>query len=168
MEMFKDIYKNKVKVLSMGNCNVDITYIVDKIPSADEEALVKKLFIFPGGSASNIAIAVSRLGHLSGIIGFIGNDKYGVFLKDNFIKNNVDIGGLRIVEGDTGRVIILVEERTGKRAMIAYRGVNTNLYKVDIPDSILTDINSFHISSVSARIVLGRLYKVKKRVFSMR
>ncbi len=163
MKDFKRIWKKKIKVLSMGNCNVDVVYIVDKIPSSDEETIAKKVFLYPGGSASNIAVAVSKLGHTSGIIGFIGNDRYGTFLKDNFIRNKVDIRGLNIVEGETGRVIILVEESTGKRAMIAYRGVNTKIYEIDIPNNILRDVDNFHISSISASIVLEKLYKVKRR-----
>ena len=163
MKVFEEIFKRKIVVASIGNCNVDMFYIVDKIPSLDEEALAINHFLFPGGAASNFAIAVSKLGHISKIIGLIGKDEYGAFLKNNFVKHGVDISCLKVIEGHTGRVIILVEEKTGNKVMVAYRGVNSKISDIVFSYRDLKNINNFHASSVLVSDIIDKFRIVKDK-----
>ncbi|OYT31445.1 MAG: hypothetical protein B6U94_03045 [Thermofilum sp. ex4484_79] len=163
MNDYEKIFQNRKTVVSLGNCNVDLVYLVDKIPLADEEALAVDFKTFPGGSASNFAVAISKFGYCSKMIGILGSDHYGNFLLDNFKQSGVDVSKVRIVKGPTGRVLILVEKGTGNRAMIAFRGVNLKLSELNISEKEFENVDHFHTSSTSIKIILDVFKKAKNR-----
>ena len=78
-------------VIAVGNANLDLIATVDKLPGLDEKVIIHKLQEFPGGSASNYAVSISRLGMKSGFIGRVGSDEQGRFLINSLKKDGVDV-----------------------------------------------------------------------------
>ncbi len=139
-------------VVAIGNANVDIIMYVDKVPEEDEAIEAYDSIISAGGSASNYAVALARLGMKSGFIGRIGKDSFGEFIKKEFEKEGVDISNL-IVDNEhpTGKVFIIVT-RNGVRRMIAYRGANAYMSREDIDEKYVSKAKVVHVASIRKKL----------------
>lgn len=56
---------------------------------------------YVGGNAVNVAVYIKRLGGEAVYAGVVGNDPYGVRVKEELSKKNVDISMVKTVEGQT-------------------------------------------------------------------
>jgi len=136
------------EVVAIGNANVDIIMYVDKVPAEDEAVEAYDTIISAGGSASNYAVALSRLNVKSGFIGRIGNDSFGEFIRKEFEKERVDISHLKVDDKyPTGKVFIIVT-RDGIRRMIAYRGANARISKDDLDEEYISKAKIVHAASI--------------------
>jgi len=117
-------------VLAVGNINIDLSFYARRSPKSDEEILAKDFTLFHGGSAANFAVATSRLGLRSGILGCVGADSFGEEALSALRAEGVSTkftGSAKTRK--TGAVCVVVEEN-GLRRMIAYRGANEELMRV--------------------------------------
>src|SRR5689334_17269422 len=60
-----------------------------------------------GGSPANVAVGLARLGARSAMLGVIGEDEFGIYLRQSLSSEGVDVSHLRQTgEGKTGLVFI--------------------------------------------------------------
>lgn len=97
---------------------------VDKIPTGGRLALVDSLKLYSGGCAMNASIDLSKLGSSVAIIGMIGNDSFGKFLKEDLEKNNVNTGGLIIDDTISTSSSIVLVDSSGERSFLHLIGSN--------------------------------------------
>ena len=84
-----------------------------------------------GGSESNVAIALARLGHKVGWFSKVGDDEFGVYIINSIRAEGVDVSRVKIdITKSTG---ILFKER--------YQNPNPNVYYYR-KDSAATSINT--------------------------
>jgi len=115
------------RVLAVGNINIDLTFYMEKSPELDSEAFARDFISSNGGSASNFAVGVARLGLRSGIVGCVGGDSRGREAIKAFRREGVSVDLVKSLEGErTGVVCVLVDPR-GTRTMVAFRGANRRL-----------------------------------------
>ncbi len=150
-------------VISCGNANIDMYYVVDELPQRDQEAIAEEYYEFFGGAGSNVAVALAKLGLKSCFLGCVGNDTLGInFIKD-LEKHGVITKYIKIINNlGTGRVIILVRKDTGEKSMIAYRGANLVLNANLFPDEVFENCRHLHISSIRPEVALDFLKKAKR------
>lgn len=149
-----------MSVISFGNANVDIVYYVNSIPGPDEQSEAVSVETYPGGSAANFAVTLAMLGVRTYFVGRVGSDKYGDYLLSAYSEKGVIVDYVKRVEGPTGRTIILVEIKEGRRAMIALRGVNSTLSPDDLGE-VLGRGKHIHLSSVKTDVSLKVFKKAK-------
>ncbi len=82
---------SKFDVICFGDINVDYIGRMERIPDIDEELPINNLEKFCGGAATNVAVALSRLGKKTGYIGSIGNDSNGIELLARLRDEGVDV-----------------------------------------------------------------------------
>ncbi|WP_339837691.1 sugar kinase [Paenibacillus sp. FSL R7-0272] len=80
---------------------------------------------FVGGSPSNIAINVNRLGIRSHIVSAVGEDGFGTFLLNRLGEAGMDTGGVRRVNEATSMVV--VSKSKGTPVPIFYRAADFQL-----------------------------------------
>lgn len=68
------------------------------MPKNGETIQSKKIQTGFGGKGANQIIAASKLNSKTAIIGKLGSDTWGINYRENFIKNNVNIDFLELVE----------------------------------------------------------------------
>jgi ribokinase len=118
------------EVLAVGNINIDLSFFVERTPGPDSEIFASDFSLFSGGSASNIAVGVARLGLKSGIVGCVGGDSLGAYAVRALQREGVSTDLVKVIPGKrTGAVCVLVEVN-GSRRMVAYRGANLNLQEI--------------------------------------
>jgi ribokinase len=88
-----------------------------------------------GGQVSTALVTLARLGVRTGYLGVLGDDREGRFLVDLFAQAGVDTGRLRLrTELSTNVCLLLVEESTGRRAILCRRGVTAGDLMLDQSD----------------------------------
>jgi sugar/nucleoside kinase (ribokinase family) len=111
-----------VDVTSVGDVNIDIlTEPIDEI-GEEEQKIVEEIKIKVGGGAANFAIWLNNLGMKVRLIGLIGNDYFGNFIKEQLKKTGLDIK-LKTISERTG-ITFGIQFKDGSKKLITYRGTN--------------------------------------------
>jgi ribokinase len=124
---------------------------VNKIPKAEEEAFVKDVKVFAGGSASNTIVGLSRLGLKTGYIGKVGKDADGDFLLNDLRKEGVDTYQVIRADGRSGNALIFVDE-SGNRAIIVDPGVNDTIRFEEIDLDYVSKFKLLHLTSFICKL----------------
>lgn len=111
----------------MGVITVDTVALVDRYPTEDERIVAHEIVRGGGGPAAVAAVALSRLGVKTAIIGTIGDDADGKEVLRIFEKEGVDTSGIAIGPSPTaGSVIVSSLERST-------RAINTRQPMIQAP-----------------------------------
>lgn len=106
---------------------------VEKIPSKGKLELVDTLGLYTGGCACSAAIDMAIIGRDVSIIGKIGNDGFGMFMKNSLEQKGVRTSGLIVdPDGATSASLVIVTP-DGERSFIHCTGSNGTLVESDIP-----------------------------------
>jgi len=111
-----------VDITSVGDVNIDIlTEPIDEI-GGDEQKIVEEIKIKVGGGAANFAIWLNNLGMKVRLIGLIGNDYFGNFIKEQLKQTGLDVK-LKTISERTG-ITFGIQFKDGSKKLITYRGTN--------------------------------------------
>lgn len=105
----------------------------------------------PGGAPANVAVAVKNLGQEACFIGQVGQDHFGLFLKQVLINKAVDTEGLLLSKDYPTSLAIVSISDEGERSFSFYRKYNADVM-VEMNDLFKRKIDEsdiFHIGSVS-------------------
>jgi len=159
------------EVFCLGAVNLDLTYRVDDLAEflkewgtgltrGGEEALFGEAEArlvdslgrfgqptgrFGGGSAANTAYALARLGFPVALVGRIGADADGDFLKDSLAGVNLDYA---VQAGESGRAYILLDPE-GERTILVAPNTNDDLAEKDLPWQALAQARFLHLTSLA-------------------
>lgn len=140
--------------VAIGAANVDIVSKVSRFPTKDDEVFVKDMKILGGGSAANVAVGVSRLGHSAGFVGLVGNDHFGDFLMKEFQDDDVDTSHTIRVPGSSG-VVFAAIRGDGERNLYASEGIGGMFSREHIPLDYIRSAKAIHIANLVGDEVLA-------------
>lgn len=99
------------RVFVAGSINMDVVVTADRHPKVGETVAGQQVLYFPGGKGANQAVAASRLGARTTLIGRLGKDSFGAELKAFLDEQGIDLGYVvETAEAHTGTAIITVAE----------------------------------------------------------
>ncbi|MCL2461759.1 MAG: ribokinase [Defluviitaleaceae bacterium] len=99
----------KKKIAVIGSINNDLVIEVSKPPVMGETVLGGGFARVSGGKGANQAVACARLGADVAFAGAVGDDVFGVTLRENLAADGVDVSGLKTVsDKPTGTAMIVV------------------------------------------------------------
>lgn len=97
------------RVFVAGSINMDVVATADRHPRVGETVAGRQVLYFPGGKGANQAVAASRLGAKTTLIGRLGTDAFGAELKTFLTAQGIDPGSIKETpETHTGTAIITV------------------------------------------------------------
>jgi len=105
----------------------------------------------PGGAPANVLSAVSKLGGKGAFIGKVGNDQFGIFLKNVLEEHDIETKGLKFSkEVNTTLAFVHLDER-GDRSFSFYRkpGADMMLSSDDLDLDMIDEAKIFHFGSLS-------------------
>ena len=108
---------SSVQAVCIGVITVDTIALVDKYPSEDERVLADEISRAGGGPAAVAAVALSRLGVKSAIVGTIGDDADGKEVLRIFAQEGVDTSGISIGTTATAGSVIVASKEHSARAI---------------------------------------------------
>jgi sulfofructose kinase len=118
---------SSIQAVCVGVITVDTVALVDRYPSEDERVIAHEIVRGGGGPAAVAAVALSRLGIKTAIIGTIGDDADGKEVLRIFAQEGVDTSGISIGSSATaGSVIVSSLERST-------RAINTRQPAIQAP-----------------------------------
>lgn len=116
----------------VGSLNMDLVFYAKKIPRPGETVMGKSFKQVPGGKGGNQADAAAKLGAEVRMIGCIGDDAMGSFLKKSLAADGVNVDSVLVKpEAATGVAAIIVED-SGDNAITVAPGANYALTAQDI------------------------------------
>ena len=101
----------------MGVITIDTIALVEKYPGEDERVLAEQISRAGGGPAAVAAVALSRLGIKSAIVGTIGDDADGKEVLRIFAQEGVDTSGISIGSSPTAGSVIVASKEHSARAI---------------------------------------------------
>jgi sugar/nucleoside kinase (ribokinase family) len=146
------------KISVHGFLNVDLIGKVRSFAEADKEVKIDELRVEPGGSASNVAVGLSRLGQEVYFLGAVGDDRYAPFLVESLESVRRDY--LQVVPNSPSGTVMVIVDQKGLRTMYTYPGANLKYDIKQIPTSFFETVDYLHIASPDLKIA-KQLYKVK-------
>jgi ribokinase len=120
------------RVFVAGSINMDVVATADRHPRVGETVAGREVLYFPGGKGANQAVAASRLGAKTTLIGRLGKDSFGADLKTFLSAQGIDLGSVRDTDAHTGTAIITVAE--ADNTIVVIPGSNALVGADDVAD----------------------------------
>jgi len=108
---------SSIQAVCVGVITIDTIALVDKYPGEDERVIAQEISRAGGGPAAVAAVALSRLGVKSAIVGTIGDDADGKEVLRIFEKEGVDTSGITIGPNATAGSVIVASKEHSVRAI---------------------------------------------------
>ncbi len=119
-------------VLIAGSLHYDIMVEADHLPRRDETAIGSRWFPKFGGKGGNQAVAVVKAGAASRMVGAVGDDAFGTFLRAGLVAGGVDDRFVRKVPGMGSGMSVALIDPAGDYAATIVSGVNLALADADL------------------------------------
>lgn len=135
-----------VSVISAGIVVVDhVAAPISAVPKPGELVLTDDCQLHIGGCASNVAIDLARLGVSSRVVGCIGDDPLGGFVRDQLAAEGVDAGGLVLAAGAPTSQTLVVNVRGEDRRFIHLIGANGRFTAQMLPIDVIRCARSIYV-----------------------
>jgi sugar/nucleoside kinase (ribokinase family) len=119
---------------------------VSHYPERGVCAHVERMELHVGGCASNVALALAKLGLPVCLVGRVGRDPFGDFLLTELQRYGVDTRGVqRSATAGTSSTMVMVHP-DGERSFIHHMGANAEFCPDDIDWELIRDCAIFHLA----------------------
>lgn len=133
----------------LGDINVDLLLAIPAYPPEGGEAIANSQVQQLGGSATNTAIGLARMGMAARMIGRVGSDAVGDTALADMAGAGVDTNWISRDPAEPTQTNIVVVSASGERTMFAYRGANARLAPGQIEPDVLEGAGMVHLSGYS-------------------
>ncbi|MCM3727392.1 carbohydrate kinase [Neobacillus cucumis] len=105
----------------------------------------------PGGAPANVLAVLSKFQKRTRFIGKVGNDRFGIFLRNTLEQIHVDTAGVVISEHTNTTLAFVHLDHTGDRTFSFYRdpGADTTLEIDEVNFDTIKNSRIFHFGSLS-------------------
>ncbi|MBK5343221.1 MULTISPECIES: ribokinase [Pseudomonas] len=110
-------------VVVIGSLNMDLVTRAPRLPKGGETLIGHSFATVSGGKGANQAVAAARLGAQVAMVGCVGNDDYGVQLRDALLAEQIDCHAVSTVEDSSGVALIVVDDNS-QNAIVIVAGAN--------------------------------------------
>lgn len=122
-------------VVVVGSLNVDLVVGVDRFPAAGETLIGHSVEQHPGGKGLNQAVAAARLGARVEMVGSVGTDAGGAWLRSVVADEGLGSSALTESVGSSGTALIEIDA-TGANRIVVVPGANGTLSAEHVADAI--------------------------------
>ncbi len=119
------------KIVVVGSLNVDLVGVAEHLPAPGETVQGSNFFQAPGGKGANQAYAASLLGGTVTMLGRVGDDEHGRYLRAGLLAGGCDVSHVKAVDGPSGVALILLSE-TGQNSILVAPGANGRYLPADL------------------------------------
>jgi len=135
------------KIACIGIMVADVmTDPIEALPEAGKLARIGAVTVHNGGNAMTAAINLKKMGVDAKMVGKLGNDMFGYYLRDCLDKAGVDTRGLKTDDKVQTSVSIVLLDATGERSFLHCTGTNAVLSVKDIDWSIVAECDGVFVT----------------------
>ena len=135
------------KIACVGILVADV--IVEPVHNYPEKGVlepVNSITMHNGGNAMTAAINLHKLGVESRMVGMVGKDMFGDFLKGRLEEAGVDTKGLARSETAQTSASVLMIDKTGERSFFHCTGTNAVFSEKDIDYSVIEECDGVFVT----------------------
>lgn len=121
-----------IDVAVVGSANVDLSIEVETLPEPGETVLGGDVLRGGGGKGANQAVAAARLGARVALIGRVGDDEDGRWLRERLEHDDVDVRGLLTTKGVSTGLAVIAVDAGGENSIVVSSGANYRLSADDV------------------------------------
>lgn len=145
------------RILVIGSANVDLTTFSDRFPSAGETIFGTGFDLGWGGKGANQAVAARLCGAEVDMVARVGDDLFGPATIENFRRQGIGTGHVRIVPGASSGVAPIFVEPGGQNRIIVVKGANDRLLPAEV-DAALPLVERADVLVLQLEIPLETVY----------
>jgi len=105
---------------------------VDELPDRGKLQLLDTVHLKTGGCGMNTSIGLKKLGNKVAMLGKVGEDGFGAFMRDTLVCHGVDVSGLVIEKGGMTSASVVLLGSDGERSILHCLGTNSSLCFEDV------------------------------------
>lgn len=109
-------------------------------------AATKDYHRYLGGSPTNVAMNMARLGCRVAMAASVGNDGFGTYIVNRLNENTINTEGVFKIDGKR-TTVIFVSRTKDTPEFIPYREADCHIYEAQIPDTRIAKTRIFHTSA---------------------
>lgn len=135
------------KIACVGILVADV--IVEKVLRYPQKGVlenVNSITMHNGGNAMTAAINLRKLGVESFMVGMVGNDMFGQFLKNKLAEAGADTRGLKVSENAQTSASVLMIGEDGERSFFHCTGTNAVFSEKDIDYSVIEECDAVFVT----------------------
>jgi ribokinase len=141
---------------------MDLVVQISRVPLAGETLAGTEFIMIPGGKGANQAVAASRSGAATRMIGCVGQDAFGQVLLDSLTLASVNVDGIHSLPGISTGIANILVEANGDNRIIIVAGANACVTAA-VLDAEWEQITGSSIVMLQHEIPLLTNYEVIKR-----
>lgn len=135
------------KVACVGILVADVMAdTVAQYPAPGELLRVDHITLHNGGNAMTAAVNLTKMGVDAKMVGKVGNDVFGLYLKDCLARGGVDTRGLRLDDSVQTSVSLVLLDATGERSFLHCVGTNGVLSINDMDWDIIAETDMVFVT----------------------
>lgn len=140
------------RLFVLGDVIVDQLYFVPHLPQHGGEVVVTRSIVTPGGSASNVAVTLAKLGENVGFAARTGMDALSTTALFNHVRYDIDSQWIQLdPERPTSTVTVFITPDS-ERTMVSMPGASRHL---DVAEFQSSDLQGFHAVVFSSYCFIG-------------
>lgn len=112
------------RIVVVGSLNADFVITMQRFPDAGETVVGDSFAVIPGGKGANQAYAAARLGGNVAMVGQVGNDSHGAWLKQHLASAGVDVNHVQSDEAVATGVAVIGVDAAGQNRIVLAPGAN--------------------------------------------
>jgi sugar/nucleoside kinase (ribokinase family) len=130
------------KGLFVGMVTLDLIYLAERLPKADEKIVAINAAISAGGPATNAAVTFNYLGNHAVLTGAIGSHPISHLILTDLQEWGIAVADLAPTRTESPPVSsIIVTRSTGERAVVSINATTFQAERAQIPADLLDGVN---------------------------
>lgn len=115
------------QLIVLGSVNADHVLQVPSFPRPGETLIGGNYQVIPGGKGANQAVAAARLNADIGFIACVGDDPFGINIRQDFEKDGINIDGVVVAENTPTGIAMIQVSATGENSICLSAEANDKL-----------------------------------------
>ncbi|ABM02210.1 ribokinase [Psychromonas ingrahamii 37] len=115
------------KLVVLGSVNADHVLQVPSFPRPGETLHGTGYAVIPGGKGANQAVAAARLGADVAFIACLGDDSFGINIRDAFKSDGINVDGVMIEKNTPTGIAMIQVSATGENSICISAEANNHL-----------------------------------------
>jgi ribokinase len=132
MPVATDSRESSPLIVVVGSINMDLVARMSRLPRPGETVSGQSFQTIPGGKGANQAVAAARLGARVVMIGRLGDDSFGVTLRQGLVAEDIETKFVFDTPRCSSGVALIGVEATGANSITVVPGANGRLLPGDI------------------------------------
>jgi ribokinase len=111
-------------IVVVGSLNADLVVRVARFPRPGETLHGQRFDVYPGGKGGNQAAAAARLGARVAMVGQVGGDAQGAWLRSSLEATGADVSRVAVDEAASSGVALIATDASGQNQIVVVAGAN--------------------------------------------